>query len=74
MYRITNRRAEVGDIVLCNGYYARVNEIVLHEPGEHRPSPIKNELSAREYVTSEGSRWDSPDSIYFVSAYEEVKR
>lgn len=72
MYRITTRPARVGDIILCAGFYVRVEKIILHEPGQHPESPIHNHIQAREYVTSEGSRWDAPGYSYHVHAYEEV--
>ncbi len=53
----TGRVADIGDLVLCNGEYAKVVQIITYEPGFHPDSPIRNDLPARQWVTEAGSRW-----------------
>lgn len=47
----------VGDIVFCNGFYAAVRDVRVHAPGGHPYSPVRNELTAVEIITANGTRW-----------------
>jgi len=49
--------ARVGDLVICDGEYVPVLEIVTHKAAAHRLSPIRNDWAAREWRTERGSRW-----------------
>lgn len=47
-----------GDYIFCRGVYALVTAVVIHQPGDHSHSPIRNEYVAREVKTDMGdSRW-----------------
>jgi hypothetical protein len=41
----------------CNGRSARTIRVVDHPAGEHPDSPIRNDIPAREWITTHGSRW-----------------
>jgi hypothetical protein len=47
----------VGDRVFCGGVYATVTEIFRHAPGTHEASPIRNDYTAVQVVTDNGTRW-----------------
>ena len=43
--------------ILVHGTYVPVTRSIAHPPGSHADSPIRNELTAVELVTPDGSRW-----------------
>jgi len=47
----------VGDMVFCGGVYAMVAEINRLAPGKHDASPIRNDWTAVQVVTDNGTRW-----------------
>lgn len=51
---------KVGDVVICGGYYVRVDNIRTYAANEPRPGPISLVFAAVELVTVEGSRWGAP--------------
>lgn len=54
---VMHDEVNVGDVIICHGKYVAVRDIVVHSPGTHKKSPIKNDWVAVEYVTETGSRW-----------------
>jgi hypothetical protein len=46
-----------GDIIISNGRYQEVDDVVHHAPGEHPHSPIKNDMAAVEIRAGGHSRW-----------------
>lgn len=47
----------VGDTVFCGGVYATVTEINTLQPGMHAMSPIRNDWTAVQVITDNGTRW-----------------
>ena len=47
----------VGDYVFAQGAYALVTEINRLAPGTHAASPIRNDWTAVQVVTDNGTRW-----------------
>ena len=45
------------DAVFCRRLISPVRQAVVHPPNAHERSPIRNELTALELVTANGSRW-----------------
>lgn len=45
------------DFVVCRTTNAPVVRRVVHPPGTHAHSPIRNDMTALELVTEHGSRW-----------------
>lgn len=54
---MTEDRRLIGRTIIVGWDYSAVRAIIDHAPGEHPGSPIRDDLPAREYVTSIGSRW-----------------
>ena len=57
MKNIMHDEVYLGDRIICDGAEALVIDIIDHPPGTHNLSPICNNIMAREFVTSRGSRW-----------------
>lgn len=53
----TDPTLKPGDIVFSNGAYATVTEINRLAPGAHAASPIRNDWTAVQVVTDNGTRW-----------------
>ena len=45
----------------------RVQRYVVHPPGAHDASPIRNEFTAVEFVTEFGSRWEGCARAYIAA-------
>lgn len=46
-----------GDTVFCGGEYATVTEVITYAPDMHPMSPIRNDWTAVQVVTDNGTRW-----------------
>lgn len=51
---------KVGDTVICNGRYAKVDAVNRFAINEPRNGPVHVGMAAVELVTAEGSRWGAP--------------
>lgn len=47
----------VGDLVFYKGAYATVTRIYTYAPWTHDDSPIRNDFTAVEVITDNGTRW-----------------
>lgn len=64
------RVADVGDTVYVGGFAETVLRIRRYGPEQHYRSPIRNDLSAVEVVTTGGSRWFG--SEYYSAGTDET--
>ena len=49
--------AAPGDIILVNGAYTQVTQVVSYPPGKMHTGPVREDLTAVEIKTAHGSRW-----------------